>query len=568
MEYDRTPARAPRTAGASLRALVRVVENGAGGAILAGTLLSGAGIPAMRRTLADDPPWPLGTPSRVDAPAPIGGSPVDHGPLRALAAQNLASERECGRATAAELHEAFREGRTDPEAVARRVLEACAASDRADPPLRAFIAQDADDVLRQAAESAGRWRAGVPLGPLDGVPVAVKDELDQVPYPTTIGTRFLDAPAAADATVVARLRAAGAVLIGKANMHEIGLDVTGVNPHHGTARNPHDPRRATGGSSSGSAASVAAGLCPIAIGADGGGSIRIPSSFCGVVGLKPTFGRVSEAGAAPLCWSVAHVGPIGLTVHDVALAYAAIAGPDPHDPGSWRQPRPTLAGIDDDNLDGLRIGVYRPWFEDAEPDVVARCDEALEALRRAGARIVPIEIPELSLLRAVHIVTIVSEMVAAHDRYHARHRTDYAHAIRLNIALGRMLRSTDYIHAQRLRTRLCRHFDQVLEQVDVIATPSTAQTSPVIPLDSLKTGESNVERTTRIMRYAQAANLTGLPAISVPAGFDRDGMPVGFQLMGRHWDEALLLRMGRVVQNAMPARVPPVRHRILEDGNG
>lgn len=565
MEYDRTPVRAPRTAGTALRTLARVVENRAGGAVLAKTLLTGAGIPAMRQALADEAPWPLATPRIVDDPAPMDGPPVDLEPLEPLAAGNRAGGRDCGRATAAELREAYAQGRSDPEAVARAVIDACAASDRADLPLRAIIAQDADDVMRQAQESATRWRNGAPLGPLDGIPVAVKDELDVVPYPTTVGTGFLNDRATRDATAVARLRAAGAVLIGKTNMHEIGLDVTGVNPHHGTPRNPHDPRRVTGGSSSGSAAAVAAGLCPIALGADGGGSIRIPSSFCGVVGLKGSFGRVSEAGAAPLCWSLAHVGPIGLTVHDVALAYAAIAGPDPDDPGSWLQPRPTLVGVGGGDLSGLRIGVYRPWFEDAEGDVVARCGEALAALQAAGAQIVDIEIPEISLMRAVHIVTIVSEMVAAQDRYYAEHRTDYGAGTRLNLALGRMLKATDYIHAQRIRTRVCGHFARVLAEVDVIATPTSAQTAPVIPLDSLATGESNVEQTTRILRYAQAANLVGVPAISVPAGFDGDGMPVGFQLMGRHWDEVLLMRMGHLVQAAMPVRVPQVRFRILGD---
>jgi Asp-tRNA(Asn)/Glu-tRNA(Gln) amidotransferase A subunit family amidase len=563
MDYDTTPVRAPRTAGTALKILARVVENGAGGAILSGTLLAGAGIPAMRKALADEPPWPLGTPRIVSEPAPPGGPPVDLGPLHALAQASASTARDHGRATAAELHAAYSEGRTDPEAVARSVLEACAASNRTDPPLRAIIAQDADDVLRQARESAARWRAGAPLGPLDGIPVAVKDELDQVPYPTTVGTSFLNDPAHRDATAVARLRAAGAILIGKANMQEIGMDVTGVNPHHGTARNPHDPLRATGGSSSGPAAAVASGLCPIAIGADGGGSIRIPSSFCGVVGLKPTFGRVSEHGAAPLCWSLAHVGPIGLTVHDVALAYATIAGPDVLDPNTMPQPRPTLAGLYDGNLAGLRIGVFRPWFQHADPDVVARCDQALDVLTAAGASIVDVVIPELSLLRAVHIVTIVSEMVAAQDRYYCKHRTHYGAGTRLNIALGRMLRSTDYIHAQRIRTRLCGHFDRVLHEVDVIATPTSARTSFVIPLDSLGTGESNVEQTTSIMRYAQAANLAGLPAITVPAGIDHDGMPVGFQLMGRHWDEALLLRMARVVQDAMPLPAPGTRYSIL-----
>jgi Asp-tRNA(Asn)/Glu-tRNA(Gln) amidotransferase A subunit family amidase len=166
------------------------------------------------------------------------------------------------------------------------------------------------------------------LGPLDGVPIAVKDELDQVPYATTAGTRFLGRePASSDATVVARLRSAGALLVGKTNMHEVGLGITGVNPHHGTSRNPYDPARITGGSSSGSAAAVAAGLCPIAVSADAGGSIRIPAALCGVVGLKPTFGRMSERGAAALCWSLAHIGVIGASSADVALvAMKALSG--------------------------------------------------------------------------------------------------------------------------------------------------------------------------------------------------------------------------------------------------
>ena len=179
-----------------------------------------------------------------------------------------------------------------------------------------MIAVNRDDVMKQAREATQRIKAGKPLSIFDGVPVAVKDELDMVPYPTTVGTSFLGkSPAKEDATVVARMRAAGALLVGKTNMHEIGINVTGLNPHHGTTRNPYNTDHFTGGSSSGSATAVAAGLVPVAIGADGGGSIRIPASFCGVFGLKPTFGRVSEHGAAPLCWSVAHRRTVGWHCH-------------------------------------------------------------------------------------------------------------------------------------------------------------------------------------------------------------------------------------------------------------
>ena len=217
MAYQPRTANAPRTAGWTLKALARVVENPAGAALLGRTLLESADIPAFREAIADDPPWPLGSPRRVDAPAPPDGPPADLADLDPGGAPAPGAGN--GLATAAEYAAAYREGRADPEGVAQAVLEACRAAEQADPPLRAIVAQDAADVLAQARASAGRFRQGVPLGPLDGVPVAIKDELDQPPYPTTVGTAFLKEVPARDATVVARLRAAGALLIGKANMH-------------------------------------------------------------------------------------------------------------------------------------------------------------------------------------------------------------------------------------------------------------------------------------------------------------------------------------------------------------
>jgi Asp-tRNA(Asn)/Glu-tRNA(Gln) amidotransferase A subunit family amidase len=224
--------------------------------------------------------------------------------------------------TVADFARAYRGGQLSPVDVARRLADACSSLDERDPAMQLLIAQDADDLMAQAEASAARFAAGEPLGVFDGVPVAVKDELDQVPYPTTVGTAFLGRESAdEDATVAARFRAQGALLFGKTAMHEIGIGVTGLNPHHGTPRNPYDPGHFTGGSSSGPAAVVAAGLCPVAIGADGGGSIRTPAALCGISGLKATYGRISEHGAYPLCWSVGHVGPLAATVLDTALAY-------------------------------------------------------------------------------------------------------------------------------------------------------------------------------------------------------------------------------------------------------
>lgn len=563
MSYDIVPVKAPRAAGGLLKVLCRVMENPLTGALLSRKLLTQVGIMDLRGTPCDDPPWPL---EETWGKGEIPDFDRETVVAQAGSLTHQSPEDSFRFATAADFVKAYTEGSTDPVAVAQRILDATSQSEGLSPPMRAFIAQDKTDILTMAAASTERYRAGNSLGPLDGVPVAVKDEVDQAPYPTTVGTRFLGRePTTADACLVERLRAAGALLIGKANMHEIGLGVTGVNPHHGAARNPYDPGHATGGSSSGPAAALAMGLCPLAVGADGGGSIRIPSSFCGVVGLKPTFGRMSERGAAPLCFSLAHVGPMGATVGDVALGYALMAGPDPADGNSLHQPAPHLADLDGSDLSGVRIGVPRQWFEDADPEVASACRETVSALESAGAVTQDVDIPELALLRSVHLVTIVTEMATAHLGHYAAHRREYGFDTRMNLAMARRLSAYDYAHAQRLRTRICGHFHRLLEQVDVLATPATGRTAPAIPDDTLVTGESNLPMTTRIMLYAPAANLTGLPAVSFPAGYDAAGLPVGCQLMGRHWDEALLLRMAAVAERHTVRRPPKVHFELLRD---
>jgi len=466
--------------------------------------------------------------------------------------------------TAEEYASAYRSGRTTPLAVAEGFLSALNETEQLDPPMRVFISQDPEDLLEMARASTERYASGTPLGPLDGVPVAVKDEVDQVPYPTTVGTSFMGrAPATEDAFVVSRFRAAGALLLGKANMHELGMGVTGLNPHHGAARNPYDPSRATGGSSSGSAAAVASGLCPIAVGADGGGSIRIPAALCGVVGLKPTFGRISEHGAAPLCWSLAHLGPIAATARDAAIGYAQMAGRDAADGHTRYQPAPTLEGLENGDLSGVRIGIYAPWFGDADPEIVRECTRAVDAFVDRGAQRVEVTISDLHILRTVHLVSIISEMATSQLSEYGEHRGDYGCDTRLNLALARQLKATDYVHAQRHRTDLCRQFEEVLSKVDLVATPATGCTAPILPRDALRTGESNLNVTDRIMRFAQVANLTGLPAISFPVGYDSDGLPIALQLMGRAWHESLLLRMARVAEEFVTRSRPRVLKELL-----
>ncbi|MBP6179289.1 MAG: amidase [Anaerolineales bacterium] len=459
---------------------------------------------------------------------------------------------------------AYRDGVTTPEEVAKKVLDAIEASDKSDKPLKAFIAVNRDDVMKQAKESTQRIKAGKPLSVFDGVPVAVKDELDMTPYPTTVGTAFLGTqPAAADSTVAARLRSAGALLIGKTNMHEIGINVSGINPIHGTTRNPYNPDHFTGGSSSGSATAVAAGLVPVAIGADGGGSIRIPASFCGLVGLKCTFARVSEFGAAPLDWSVAHIGPLAASATDAALTYALIAGPDPKDPTSLHQPLPSLKGWDNLNLKGLKIGVYWPWFRHADAEVVAACEAMLKEYEKMGCEIVEITIPNLEANRVAHTVTILSEMAQAMDATYPAHHQQHALDVRINLALARKFTAMDYVTAQRIRTRMIDHFNKAFTQADVILTPATGLAAPEFKKGALPDGESDLSVTVEIMRFATAPNLTGLPAISFPVGYTQKGLPIGLQAIGKAWDEATLLRMALAAEQVVERKAPQVHYKVL-----
>ena len=370
--YDLKSLNLPRLAGTGLRAFTSLLESPARKLILP-KLLKDAGIAWFRELEIDAPPTnqPIHFSGTYSADAPT--IPQEKWPK--ASAQSPSGFKFM---SAHDYAEAYRSGDLTPESVAEKVLQSIEASDQIDPPLRAFIAVNEDNVLQQAKAATERIQSGNALSIFDGVPVAVKDELDMLPYPTTVGTAFLGTkPYTEDATVVAKMRAAGALLIGKTNMHEIGIGVTGLNPVHGTPRNPYALGHYTGGSSSGSGAAVAAGFCPVAIGADGGGSIRIPAAFCGVVGLKPTYGRLSEFGAAPLCWSVAHLGPLAATATDAALAYAVMAGPDKKDPVSLHQPAPELEGWDRANLSDLTIGIYREWFRHAQEEIVSACEKML-----------------------------------------------------------------------------------------------------------------------------------------------------------------------------------------------
>jgi len=549
-QYDLKSLKLPKLYGSALSLFASVAANRLTRPLLLGSLLENGGIPKLRVLKFEEEPtyFPLVIPAQhakecADLP--------EKAPKTARTAPELMPFTMIR-----DYAKAYREEQTTPVEIAEQAIRSIQASQKTQPAMNAISMSDEAEIRKQAQTSAELIKKGKPRSLLEGVPVVIKDEIDVVPYPTTVGTKFLGKhPASKDARVVTRLREAGALIIGKTNMHEIGIATNGENVHFGRIANPYDLSRDTGGSSNGSGAAVAAGLVPVAIGADGGGSIRVPASLCGVVGLKPTFARVSEAGAAPLCWSVAHIGPLAASVEDAALTYQIIAGPDEAEPLTLQQPPVTIEGWNEPDLKGIRLGIFEDWFNHADKEVVEGNRKMVAEFEKAGAIIKSITIPELDAMRVAHAVTILSEMAACMENYPENFK-DFAASTQLSLVIGQEMSAHDYIQAQRMRTRAMRIFSEVFQDVDAILTPTTALTAPVIPQAALSNGWSDLSTDTEMMRYVYSGNLTGLPAISFPVGYDSQNMPIGMQAMGRHWEEHLLLRIAYNAEIRMKRTLP------------
>ncbi len=415
------------------------------------------------------------------------------------------------------------------------------------PKLNAFITvmdESAREAARRADEELARGRD---RGPLHGVPVAVKDVFSTAGVRTTAGSKlFANYVPRQDAAVVERLAEAGAVLVGKTNMHELAYGITSNNPHFGAVRNPRDPERIPGGSSGGSGAAVAAGMVPAAMGSDTGGSIRIPASYCGVVGLKPTYGRVSRFGVLPLDFSLDHMGPLTRTVRDAAVVLNAIAGHDPRDETSSTRSVEDYLPPGEISLEEVRIGVPENFgFERAS---VAVRDAVLAAL--GCARVVRVRVPDMAAVNAIGRIILLAEASAVFAEELGERESFGADVLAL-LEQGSLLAATDYVNAQRLRRLKRDEFRAVWSEADFLVTPTTPITAP-------RMGETTVEiegeredvrlASTRLVR---GINVLGLPAISIPCGTDALGLPVGMQIIAPEFQEAALLRVAAAFEQVL-----------------
>jgi aspartyl-tRNA(Asn)/glutamyl-tRNA(Gln) amidotransferase subunit A len=435
------------------------------------------------------------------------------------------------------------------ETAARRI-------EKLNPALNAFLTLTIETALHVARRAEREIRNGRRRGPLHGIPISLKDNIWTRGVKTTAGSKILaDFFPAEDATVVRRLRRAGAIVIGKTNLHEFAYGVTTENPHYGPARNPWDTRRMTGGSSGGSAAALAAGIGWGSIGSDTGGSVRIPPSLCGVVGLKPTFGRVSCHGVVPLSVSLDHIGPLATSVTGAAWLLGAIAGRDPRDAFTCNAPAPAAdyGHSLSKRLGRMRIGLPREYFfERIDPEVAAAVESAARQMESLGAKLSEIALPDVA-----HSVDAAAEIAFAEARhyhesagYFPAHASEYGEDVRRLLDRGGEIRASAYLaHKDGMQEARLR-WNRTIEGFDALLAPATPVTAPEIGQKMVDIDGHEETVRAALLRLCRPANFTGAPALVLPCGFTRTGLPIGLQLIGPLWGEERLLRIGYAYEQA------------------
>jgi aspartyl-tRNA(Asn)/glutamyl-tRNA(Gln) amidotransferase subunit A len=433
---------------------------------------------------------------------------------------------------------------------ALELTEACLRQiERLNPAINAFITPT-PELAVQGAMAADTLLASQPSNlhelTLLGIPLAIKDLFDVAGVPTTAGsTFFAEEIPAQDAPAVLKCKLSGAVILGKTGTHEVALGVTGVNPHFGPVRNPWDTSRITGGSSSGSAAAVASGMCLGALGTDTGGSIRIPAALCGVVGLKPTYGRVSTHGVVPLSWNLDHVGPLTHTVRDAALMLSVLAGFDPHDPASMNVPVDDYLVHLEEGIKGWHVAVgVGEYIEACEAEVLAAVDEATKVFKDLGATVEKVEMNWMADTALANGQMTQADGAAFHRDRLAAHPERFGADVLQRLQTGAALSSFEYSLARRTQAASRRRFEMFFEKYDLLLLPTTPITASPIE------GTVAIDAARSLTHFTAPFNLTGLPALSIPCGFTGSGLPVGLQLVSKHWGEAQVLQAGHAFEQA------------------
>ena len=424
--------------------------------------------------------------------------------------------------------------------------------EQTDESLNSFITLLAEEATAAASSAESEIQGGYYRGPLHGIPIGLKDLYYTKGIRTTIGSKIMrDFIPDYDAAVTERFRDAGAVLMGKLQMHEFALGATSENPHDGPARNPWDTTRITGGSSGGSGSSVAAGQCMAALGSDTGGSVRIPASACGIVGLKPTFGRVSRIGVFPLANSLDTVGPMTRTVRDTAIVMNAIAGYDERDQSSANRPDEDFTRLLGQDVSGLRIGVPQDYFYDMIDDEVTEAvQQAAKTLEALGANVEECSIPALNDSISISGTILLTEAAEIHLDNLREYAYDFDPAVRGRLEEGAMTPAASYIAAQRARTEFNRAIAEAMQTYDILLAPTTALGAPKLGDRVVNVGGVQEAKLAIMPRLTRPHNICGIPTVSVPCGFTSDGLPIGMQLAARSFEDALALQVAYAYEQA------------------
>ncbi|AGF71734.1 amidase [Corynebacterium halotolerans] len=419
--------------------------------------------------------------------------------------------------------------------------------------VNAYISFRDEKALEDAKRAEDEIQSGNARGPLHGVPMAIKDNLYVGGETTTMASKIhRDFVPQEDASSVARMKNAGIVLTGKLNMHEYAWGIDNNNPHFGAVHNPWDLEKVPGGSSGGSGAAVAADMSYCTLGTDTAGSIRIPSSACGLVGLKPTHGRVAKDGCFPLAWTLDHIGPMAKSVEDAAALLEVIAGFSPKDPTAIDVPVGNYLAALDGDASELTIGVEEDYFfRDVDSEIERLVRAQIDALVSQGAKLKTVDIPSLAISEWAELAVSLSEASAIHHNDLVERPDDFGDDIRFLFELGELFSSVDYLQAQQARRQIKTEFATALSEVDVIIAPTLPVMAPTIGSATADLNGDPVDLIDSFIRFTGPSNLTGLPALTVPVGLN-GGLPVGLQIIGRAFDEATVLKAGRLVKKNDP----------------